>query len=184
MRMPLGALVLAAAAAAQVAGAASSITVDSKADPGADFSRYKTYSWTEMKEIRSEAVKKRIMSAVDAQLKRKGFARKDDGAADLRVVVHPSLSKEYPAHSYDPGWEYGWGTWAPPFGDIGTGSSLGESIPIGTVMVDLVDASTKKLVWRGAARSPLDSEASAEQKQELVDEAMQKLFKKFPPKKK
>ena len=45
-------------------------------------------------------------------------------------------------------------------------------------------ASTKKRVWRGAARSPLDSEASAEQKQELVDEAMQKLFKKFPSKKK
>jgi hypothetical protein len=183
MRTPFGALVLAAAAAAATGYAASSITVDSKADPEADFSRYKTYSWTEMKEVRSEAVRKRIVSAVDAQLKRKGFVRKDDGA-DLKLVVHPSLSKEYPTHSYDPGWEYGWGTWAPPFGDIGTGSSLGESIPIGTVMVDLVDVSTKKLVWRGAARSPLDSEASAEQKQELVDEAMEKLFKKFPPKKK
>ena len=183
MRTPFGALVLAGAVAAATAYA-SSITVESKADPGADFSRYKTYSWTEMKEVRSEAVKKRITSAVDAQLKRKGFVRKDDGAADLRVAVHPSLSKEYPANSYDPGWEYGWGTWAPPFGDIGTGSSLGQSIPIGTVMVDLVDASTKKLVWRGAARSPLDSEASAEQKQELVDDAMEKLFKKFPSKKK
>ena len=182
MRTPFGTLVLAAAVVSAV-GYASSITVDSKADPAADFSRYKSYSWTEMKEVRSEAVKKRIMSAVDAQLRRKGFVRKDDGA-DLRLVVHPSLSKEYPTHSYDPGWEYGWGTWAPPFGDIGTGSSLGESIPIGTVMVDLVDAATKKLVWRGAARSPLDSEASVEQKQELVDEAMEKLFKKFPPKKK
>jgi Domain of unknown function (DUF4136) len=182
MRTSFGTLALAGAVAAATAYA-SSITVESKADPAADFSRYKTYSWTEMKEVRSEAVKKRIMSAVDAEMKRKGFVRKDDGA-DLKVAVHPSLSKEYPAHSYDAGWEYNWGTWAPPFGDIGTGSSLGESIPIGTVMVDLVDASTKKLVWRGAARSPLDSEASAEQKQELVDEAMQKLFKKFPPKKK
>jgi hypothetical protein len=182
MRTPFGALVLAGAVAAATAYA-SSITVEAKADPAADFSRYKTYSWTEMKEVRSEAVKKRIVSAVDAQMKRKGFVRKDDGA-DLKVAVHPSLSKEYPAHSYDAGWEYGWGTWAPPFGDIGTGSALGASIPIGTVMVDLVDVSTKKLVWRGAARSPLDSEASAEQKQELVDDAMEKLFKKFPPKKK
>jgi hypothetical protein len=182
MRTPFGALVLAGAVAAATAYA-SSITVEAKADPAADFSRYKTYSWTEMKEVRSEAVKKRIVSAVDAQMKRKGFVRKDDGA-DLKVAVHPSLSKEYPTHSYDAGWEYGWGTWAPPFGDIGTGSALGASIPIGTVMVDLVDVSTKKLVWRGAARSPLDSEASAEQKQELVDDAMEKLFKKFPPKKK
>lgn len=183
MRTPFGTIVLAGAVATATAYA-SSITVDSKADPAADFSRYKTYSWTEMKEVRSEAVKKRITSAVDAQLKRKGFARKDDGVADLKVAVHPSLSKEYPTHSYDAGWEYNWGTWAPPFGDIGTGSSLGESIPIGTVMVDLVDIATKKLVWRGAARSPLDSEASAEQKQDLVDDAMEKLFKKFPPKKK
>jgi hypothetical protein len=183
MRKPLGALVLTAAVAAATGYAASSITVDSKADPGADFSRYKSYSWTEMKEVRSEAVKNRIISAVDAQLQRKGFVRKDDGA-DLKVAVHPSLSREYPTHSYDSAWDYGWGTWSPPFGDIGTGSGLGEAIPIGTVMVDLVDASTKRLVWRGAARSPLDSEASAEQKQELVDEAMEKLFKKFPPKKK
>jgi hypothetical protein len=182
MRTPFGTLVLAAAVVSTV-GYASSITVESKADPAADFSRYKSYSWTEMKEVRSEAVKKRITSAVDAQLQRKGLVRKDAGG-DLKVAVHPSLSKEYPANSYDPGWEYGWGTWAPPFGDIGTGSALGASIPIGTVMVDLVDASTKKLVWRGAARSPLDSEASAEKRQELVDDAMKKLFKAFPPKKK
>ncbi|HQQ75962.1 MAG TPA: DUF4136 domain-containing protein [Thermoanaerobaculia bacterium] len=182
MRTPFGTLVLAAAVVSAV-GHASSITVESKADPAADFSRYKSYSWTEMKEVRSEAVKKRIMSAVDAQLQRKGFVR-TDGGGDLKVAVHPSLSKEYPTNSYDPGWEYGWGTWAPPFGDIGTGSALGASIPIGTVMVDLVDASTKKLVWRGAARSPLDSEASAEKRQELVDDAMKKLFKTFPSKKK
>jgi hypothetical protein len=59
-----------------------------------------------------------------------------------------------------------------------------KAVSVGTIIVDLVDPSTKQLVWRGIATSPFDSEASIEKRQGLLREAMKKLFAGFPPKKK
>jgi len=140
MRTSFGAL-LAAAAIVSVAGfAASSITVETKASPGVDFSRYKSYSLADMPEVKNPAVRQRLASALDKQLTAKGLVRKDSGG-DLTVAMHPRLSKEYSSRDYDTSWDYGWGTWA-SVSDL-TGDSSGskrlEAVQIGTVIVDLVD---------------------------------------------
>jgi hypothetical protein len=185
MRAPLGALLAAAAVVAASGYAASSISVDSKSSPGVDFSKYKSYTLAEMAEVKNPAVKERLASALDKQLKAKGLVRKETGG-DLTVAMHPRLSREYSARDYDSSWDYGWGNWA-SIRDLSGDSSASkrlEGVPIGTVIVDLVDAATKQLVWRGGATSALDSEASAEKRQDLVDDAMKKLFAKFPPRQK
>jgi hypothetical protein len=181
MRTSFSALVAAAAVVSVAGFAASSITVETKASPGVDFTRYKSYSLAEMPEVKNTAVRQRLASALDKQLKAKGLERKESGG-DLTVAMHPRLSKQYSSRDYDTSWDYGWGTWA-SVSDL-TGDSNGskrlEGVPVGTVIVDLVDAATRQLVWRGGVASALDSEASAEKRQDLVDEAMKKLFKDFP----
>ncbi len=175
---------IAAAAAAALAGyAASSITVSTKFDPDADFSRYRSYSCTDIREVRDPNVKKRLADSVDRQLQAKGLERKDEGA-DLKVTMHPRLSKEYTVDPYDTGWDYGWGTWNTSIGDLSTGTDAAKAVSVGTIIVDLVDPSTKQLVWRGTATSPFDSEASIEKRQKVLDDVMKKLFAEFPPKKK
>ena len=186
MKLSFQRLVLAAgiAAASALAGyAASPITVSTKADPDADFSRYRSYAWTDIREVRDPNVKKRLAAAVDRQLQTKGLVRKDE-SADLNVTMHPRLSKEYTVDPYDKGWDYGWGTWATSIGDLSTGADAAKPVSVGTLIVDLVDPSTRQLVWRGIATSPFDSEASIEQRRKLLDEVMKKLFAGFPPKKK
>ena len=177
-------LATAIAAAAALAGyAASPITIDTKSDPGADFSRYRSYAWTDIREVRDPNVKQRLTTAVDRQLQAKGLERKDE-SADLKVTMHPRLSKEYTVDPYDNGWDYGWGTWVTSVGDLSIGTGSPKPVSVGTLIVDLVDPSTKQLVWRGIATSPFDSEASIEKRRKLLDEVMKKLFAGFPPKKK
>jgi hypothetical protein len=174
-------VLLVAGALAAFAGFASSITVETKSSPGVDFSRYKSYSVADMPEVKNPAVRQRLESALDKQLKAKGLERKDSGG-DLRVMMHPRISKEYNSSDYDTSWDYGWGNWASIrdlSGDSSSSKRL-EGVPVGTVIVDLVDAATKQLAWRGGATSVLNAEDSDEKRQDVLDDAMKKLFAKYP----
>jgi Domain of unknown function (DUF4136) len=46
----------------------------------------------------------------------------------------------------------------------------------------MYDPSNKQLVWAGRATKTLDPGANQQKKQKSLDEAMQKLFKNYPPK--
>ena len=180
MRTSFGVL-LSAGAFAAFAGFASSITVETKTSPGVDLSRYKSYSVADMPEVKNPAVRQRLESGLDKQLKTKGLVRKDAGG-DLTVRMHPRLSKEYAASDYDNSWDYGWGTWASirDLSGDSTASKRLEGVPVGTVIIDLVDAATRQLVWRGGATSVLNAEDTDEKRQDLVDDAMKKLFAGYP----
>ncbi len=176
MKALRGSLLLAAAFAL---AACSTLEVSTDYDKAADFTKYRTYTWGKAEEIKNTIVKKRIESAVDQQLASKGLKKVESGP-DLAVFVHPRLSKETQVNTYSTGWGYGWG-W---YGGMGTTTSTVQEIPVGTLVVDLVDVQRKELVWRGVAKSQLDSEASAEQRQERLDDAMKQLFASYPPQKK
>ena len=51
---------------------------------------------------------------------------------------------------------------------------------MGTLIVDLVDAGKKALVWRGTATDTISSDPNA-RSQEKVDDALTKVFATFPP---
>ena len=51
----------------------------------------------------------------------------------------------------------------------------------GTLVLDIVDARTKRLIWRGAAEGTLDRDISLENEEKIISEAVEKLLKDFPP---
>jgi hypothetical protein len=51
---------------------------------------------------------------------------------------------------------------------------------VGTLVVDLFDTSTKRVIWRGWATDVLPDNPSKETKK--LDKEIEKLFKGFPPK--
>ena len=61
-----------------------------------------------------------------------------------------------------------------------TTSTVSE-IPVGTLIIDLVDAGKKQLVWRGTASKTLEPDASPETKEKNINEAVQKMFANYPP---
>jgi hypothetical protein len=48
----------------------------------------------------------------------------------------------------------------------------------GTMVVDLYDAKTKSLVWRGIAQNTLNNNGN--KNQQMVEKAVQKMFKQWP----
>ena len=53
---------------------------------------------------------------------------------------------------------------------------------MGTLVVDLVNARTNTIVWRGVASKDIDLKASPQQREKSIHRTAAKLFKNYPPK--
>jgi hypothetical protein len=51
----------------------------------------------------------------------------------------------------------------------------------GSLILDFVDPQTKQLIWRGSAKAEVDDVKTPEKREALIDEAVQKILKNFPP---
>jgi len=176
----LGTLALATAALA----ACSTVKVSTDYDKTADFSKYSTFSFLPSKEIKSNLVQERLEDAVTKQLTAKGL-KLVTGGAELWVAYHVRLTSEtqMDTTSFGYGWGPGWGYWgAYGYGGMGATTTTVREVPVGTLIVDLVDAGEKKLVWQGVASDTLDPQANADQKDYRVNNAAEKMFARFPPK--
>ena len=174
LKIPLALLAVA------IAGLTACSTLQTSTDykPGTDFAKYKTFAFKDTEDIKNTILVDRIKAAISAQLTAKGLTRSDDNP-DLWVVAHPRLSKQTQINTYNTGWGYGYYGWR---GGMGTTTSTVEEIPVGTLVVDLVDAKAKEMVWRGTASKTLDESASPQEREKNLNEAMAKLFEGFPPK--
>lgn len=117
-------------------------------DQATDFSRYRSYSWKEGVAALDPALDDRIHAAVDEQLAEKGL-RKVDASASPDLLVYAAASRDQERVVDPEQWGY----------DLGIDSERVEVllIPVGTLLVDLVDAGANRLVWRGEVTKALDS---------------------------
>src|ERR1044071_6151676 len=154
---------------------AQNITYDF--DRSAPFARFKTYSWVKGTPVNDALNDKRIVSAIDSQLAAKGFTKVDErGTADVLVAYHASFDKNLQIN----GFSSGWGGYR--FGGNRTGRATLDQVTVGTIAVDMVDASNKTIVWRGLATGELDARAKPEHTEKNIQKAAVKLFKNYPPK--
>jgi hypothetical protein len=65
---------------------------------------------------------------------------------------------------------------------MGTTTSTVSEIPVGTLIIDLVDVKANELAWRGTASDTLSESATPEEREKNLNHALTKLFEGFPPK--
>lgn len=171
---PLKALLMLAAMTA----ACSTLQVSSDWDHSASFSGYKTFALREGTKARNSLIQDRIDRALTTTLQSKGL-RMDPENPALLVYPHVRVGKEqqinYNTYGYG-GW-YGWYGWGA--GGWSTTTATVREVPVGTLIVDLVDAQKKALVWRGTATNTITSQDQVSQ--ENIDKGVAKLFETFPP---
>ncbi len=141
----------------------------------ADFSRYRSYSWIKV-DAGNDLWAQRIQQDVDAQLAAKGLTKVPSGG-DLGVSAFGATHNQQSIETFYNGFGGGW-SWR------GFGDATSEVIntPIGTLVVDLFDSNTKRLVWRGSSSESITGNPEKNEKKlehEVVD-----MFKHFPPEKK
>jgi hypothetical protein len=143
-------------------------------DHDADFSKHKTYAWIESKNPGSELAAKRMVAAVESQLAARGLQKAQGGDADLAVVYNVGAKERVSVQGYDYGYgRYRWGG--------GTVRYDTTTYTEATVVVDLVDAKTHSLVWRGTASDTVSDKPEKNEKK--IQKAAEKMFKKYPPSK-
>jgi len=154
----------------------SSIETKVDYDRAASFSSYKTFAFKDVRTPDSPISMRRVQSAIDKTLASRGLA-KADGTPDLWVVLHTRTRRQTQVTTYSSGWGWGW-RWRGPYWN----TARVEQIPVGTLMVDLIDTKAKELVWRGSASRIVDADETPKDRDEKVQEAVNKLFDGFPPK--
>jgi hypothetical protein len=161
-------LVLAAASFAQ--------DVKSDYDHSADFSQYKTFSWEKV-QTKDPLMVDRIKSAVNSALSAKGWTLVPSGG-DVEVFAIETTQDKQTLDTFYNGFGGGrrWGGFGGGFGDATT---TVDTYKVGTLVVDLFDAKTEKLIWRSSASDTLSDKADKNTKN--LDKGVSKMFQHFPP---
>jgi hypothetical protein len=163
-------------------------------DRGVNFRAYHTYGWltgeqekTGDRRADNSAVDMRIRMAVGAQLLSKGYRRLYDEKPDFYVAYHiglkniaPTVSTEYYSH----------GMAGRPFSySADTRSTGGEKPTIddassyltGSLFIDIIDAASNKLVWRGTAAGEVDQSLTSAERDERTRTIIHEMLSHFPP---
>lgn len=169
---------LAAAAAAcllGVLGCASSLKVDVGWDQNADFAKYKTWAWKLDGSIQDPVWARRFESVLTDQLAKDGLTEVGlEQSPDLWAVAHVRFSAETRVVSYDPMWGYGYGAWAPM-------NTMIYDVPLGSMVLDLVDVRLKRVVWQGTASDVIAAGKSNEEREQKLISILGQWFAGYPP---
>jgi hypothetical protein len=145
-------------------------------DHGVDFTRFKTYSWLEGEPSNNPTAHQQIVLTIDKELMAKGLRRVDDGG-DLNVAYYASLTGNVNARMVEYMKGLDLSRWEGGFGE--TVKTQPGALPLTRTVLDIVDASTKRLIWRGSARSTFTPNPVHTRKR--INSSMLKMLKKFPP---
>lgn len=180
-------LVLAAAL-----GACTGVPVSTDYNTGYAFSAASSYAWLDRESIASDPmvnndlVEARVRRAVDDQLRARGLseARSAD-QADLLVTYYVGQEDKldvrtfrshfgyYPCwHCYGayggPGWGYDNDVWVSEYTE-------------GTLVIDIIDAESRKLVWHGVSERRLPGFSTPQQRDAYIRETVTAILGQFPP---
>ena len=172
---------LAVAAALSFVGAgafAQDVKVDY--DKAADFTKYKTFAIKLGTSWNNPLSEKRVLAEIQQGLTEKGWtATTDDAKADAVVVLHGATEKQKSLNTFYSGGYGGYGWRGMGMGGMGTATTTTSEYLVGTLVVDIFDAKSKQLMYRGTAQDELSDKPDKNAKK--LAKASDKLFKDFPP---
>src|SRR3984893_3512054 len=144
-------------------------------DHNANFGQYKTYSWEKV-QTKDPLLVDRIKDAVNRALTAKGWTQVDSGG-DVCVMAIEITQQQQTLNTFYDGFGGGrrWGG----FGGFGDATTTTETYKVGSLVVDLFDAKSKNLLWRGSSSDTLSNNADKNTKN--LDKGVQKMFAHFPP---
>lgn len=145
-------------------------------DHSFDFSQIKTFAVKVGTQWGDPLAEQRVVAAVTKELEAKGWTPADESTADAIVVIHGATKADQSINTFYSGG--GWGGWG--WGGGGMATTTVNTVKVGTGVVDIFDAKTKKVVFRGTAQDEISSKASKNTKK--IEKATEKMFKDFPPK--
>jgi Domain of unknown function (DUF4136) len=173
--------------AAVIMTSCSSVKVSYDFDKQVDFTKYKTYAFTqESLNLGVDQLNRdRLINAVETELKAKGFTKSDNPDVLIDMYITAKKRTEAVANTTGTG---GYGGYYGRYGYGGGFSSSTTSVSYndyidGTLLINMVDKSTEKITWQGKGTKTLDENANAAKKESNINYAVKQIFMNYPPKK-
>ena len=152
-------------------------------DPEYDFDSIKTFQWKDSQAPAKNPLNhQRIVSAIDYQITMKGGLEVTENP-DVYVTYYGSASEKTQVNttSYGYGYPGGWyggyyGRYYGGYGGVGISGSTStvSTYDVGSLVVDVWDAKTEKLIWRGTAEATIP--AKPQKVEKLIDKSLNKMF--------
>jgi len=165
--------------------ACETVTVSTDYDRAAHFGRYKTYALTPPSrgQTMSPTSEAALSDAVRAELNSRGLTEAPARTADLDIVRQVFVQQKTSVqewtnwgYGYHGGWPYGYGYYG-----MWPGAPMSyvdvQQYNEGTLILDFVDAHTKKLVFRGVGKAVVSGPESNAGK---IREAVSKIVAGYP----
>ena len=138
-------------------------------DKSAVFPEGQTFGW-QPSTTTNESTAALIRDAVNDRLTAKGFRLT---AANPDFVIMAHITRQEKSRSEN--WDYSY------YNIPHWGMPSNYEYEVETLSLDVVSAASQKLLWRGSAKADIDAVVNPGSKEQLVDEAVKKILKHFPP---
>jgi hypothetical protein len=171
-----------AAALSVTSAAAFAQDVKTDFDKSANFAAIKTFATKIGTSWNNSISEKRVMDEITQALTEKGWTPVEADKADAIVVLHGATEKQKTLNTFYSGGGYGgygWRGWGYGGAGMGTATTTESEFLVGTLVVDIFDAKSKQLMFRGTAQDELSDKPDKNVKK--LHKASEKMFKDFPP---
>lgn len=169
------------AAAAVAAVGCATLTVSSHVEPGLDVTRYRTFDWGPADALpvgdarldQDPNFNDQMHGAIERNLALKGFTLAEVGSTpDLLIHYHANISQRIDVGSADRDFEFCSGEGCEPPITV---------YEAGTLVIDIVEARTNRVIWRGWAQHGIKDElANPARMERLIEQAVSRMLARFP----
>jgi hypothetical protein len=169
--------------------ACGGVTVSQDYDPAAlsRFPKYRTFDWFPgghevhgEGEIDDPFLDQRVRAAVAANLTSRGYQKVENRTPDFYVNHHLSVRQRMSSSGINTYYGVGsYGSWGGV--SVGMGTSPVRTYDEGTLVIDVIDATSRQLVWRGTGTKALHGSATPADSSRDIHEAVNEILKQFPP---
>lgn len=166
--------------------------VEHRIAPGVEIGRYRSFGWllstqpvTGFARLDDPALNNVVQVEMQRGLAAKGYVPIDSSAADMLIAYEMSLTRNTKATGriLDRPDDRGWGKEIYAGGDLGAPDQYVEETETGTLTIQLYDAATRTLVFRGTATANLDDKLPRKDRLQRVQRAVRAIIGKVPKRK-
>jgi len=164
------------------------VRVSQDYDLSRDFSSLRTYAWQSEKQpetgdirVDNSLLDTRFRSAIDDSLTKKGFQKKTEGKPDFYVAYTYQIDSKIESSNVTVGLGVGRSSRG-RYGGVGVNSGgQVREYDEGLLVIDLIDAATESLMWRGTGTARVDPTADPEKSAKAINAGVEQILAQFPP---
>lgn len=159
----------------------ATMSVSSHVERGLNMAQYHTYDWGPADRLptgdprldKNPFFQDHVLGAVEKQMNAKGFERSTaERRADLLIHYHAVIDRRFDVNRIDR--EHGYCF------DENCGARVFD-YEAGTLVLDVVDARTNRVIWRGWAQDTVEGVLDNEDRMaRQIDEAVKRMLARFP----